>query len=636
MGLALLKQLRRQSLAILVDACIVVNAYTLAALVLFARWAPLDYYNELLLFIPFAVAVQCLLNLKFGLYRIVGRYAGLNQALKIVRSAVVAMPMLLMIGFFVMHSSPLRVLAMVPIGGAASFILMSVVRFYPRVFYERSLREIRPRVRLLVVGAGAAGEMIIRSIQKDPKMAFEAVAIVDDNPDLQGMEIHGVPIYGPTGRLAEVVEKHDADEVLIATPSAHMSEFQRIVDLAQRTGRAVKTVRPLQSTHLGKVGVDNISDIQIEDLLGRQPVQTDYSQIRDFIKGQTVLVSGAGGSIGSELVKQISYHNPARIVLVDHDESALYQVHEELKRTFFRNHDLFIADIKSEGRMEAIFSQFKPSLVFHAAAYKHVSLMELQPDEAVLNNVLGTLTVARLAGSYSAACFVNISTDKAVEPVNIMGATKSLGERLVAGLGQIYPLTRYCSVRFGNVLGSRGSVVPIFRSQILAGGPVTITHPEMSRFFMLISEAVDLVLQAAAFPDQNAIYVLEMGRPVRIIDLANQMIALIKPGEDIDILFTGLRPGEKLHEHLIGRNEIREPSAHEKIYRIQTPRWSTANIITDVNDLLASAFSQDHGKIKKQLRQLLDNYAPYDEKAPAAPAYEIAGMSAPEPQLDSP
>ncbi len=613
MGLAWLRQLRRQSLAVLVDACIVINAYTLAALVLFARWAPLDYYNELLLFLPFAVVVQGFLNLKFGLYRIVGRYAGLNQALKIIGSAAVAMPVLLLIGFFVMHSSPLRVLAMVPIGGAVSFILMSGVRFYPRVFYERSLREIRPRVRLLVVGAGAAGEMIIRSIQKDPNMAFEAVAIMDDNPGLRGMEIHGVPIYGPTGRLAEVVEKHDVDEVLIAMPSASMAEFQRIVDLAQRTGKAVKTVRPLQSTHLGKVGVDNISDVRIEDLLGRQPVQTDYSQIRDFINGKTVLVSGAGGSIGSELVNQICRHNPAGIILVDQDESSLYRIHKQLKQRFFDKHQLQVANIRSETRMETLFERYRPQLVFHAAAYKHVPLMELQPDMAVLNNVRGTLNLARVSGIFGARRFVNISTDKAVEPVNVMGATKYLGEKIVAELEEAYPSTRYCSVRFGNVLGSRGSVLPIFREQIGEGGPVTVTHPEMTRYFMLISEAVDLVLQASAFPDKNAVYVLDMGKPVRIIDLANQMIGMMGQEKNVEIIFTGLRPGEKLHEYLIAKDESHEVTSHPMISRVNTPPPGDA-VLPGLDPLFSAASLGNREMVKSMLRERIPSYVPFDLK----------------------
>lgn len=611
MGLAPFRQLRRQSLALLVDACIVVNAYTLAALTLFARWAPLRYYNELLIFIPFAVAVHCALNLKLGLYRAVGRYAGLNQALNMIRSSVLSLPILLVIGFLVMHSSLMRVLVMVPIGGAIAFLLMSVIRFYPRVFYERSLKEVRPRVRLLVVGAGAAGEMIVRSIQKTTPRLFEVVALVDDNPALQGMEIHGITIHGPTDHLSEIVSRKDIDEILIAMPSAALADFRRIVELAQRTGKNVKILRPLQSTHLGKVGVDNISDIEIEDLLGRQPVQTDYTRIRNFIKGKTVLVTGAGGSIGSELVNQISRHNPARIILLDQDESSLYNIHKELLQRFFHSHEVCIADIRSETRMAALFEKFRPELVFHAAAYKHVPMMELQPDLAVLNNVRGTWITARMAGRFGARCFVNISTDKAVEPVNVMGATKHLGERIVSELQAVYPATKFSSVRFGNVLGSRGSVLPIFREQIREGGPVTVTHPEMTRYFMLISEAVDLVLQAATFSEGDAVHVLNMGNPVRIVDLANQMIAQLSAEERVEVIFTGLRPGEKLYEQLIASDELHEATSHPMISRISSPAGENA-ILPELELLFSPAGLGDCATVKDMLRRWIPSYTPFD------------------------
>lgn len=606
------RQLKRQQLAIFVDACIVINSYTLASLVLFARWAPLDYYDRLLIFLPVAVLVHCLVNIKFGLYRGLGRYAGLNQALKTVQAVALSIAVLLAAGMIAMPSSASHVIAMVPIGGIIVFIFMSGVRFYPRVFYERSLREVKPTIRLLVVGAGAAGEMIIRSIQKERQLSMDVVALVDDNVELQGFEIHGVAIYGPTERIPEIVAEQDIDEILIAIPSATLEEFQRIWQICSRTGALTKTLRPLQSLHLGKVGINHIRDIEIEDLLGRQPVLTDYTQISNFIRGKSVLITGAGGSIGSELVMQISHHHPAEIILVDQDESALYHVHEKLNQALFYNHKIWVADIRSTAKMELIFRTHQPKLVFHAAAYKHVPLMEMHADEAVLNNVQGTLNVAKFAGEFAAACFVNISTDKAVEPANIMGATKHLSERLVTELGVRYPDTKYCSVRFGNVLGSRGSVVPIFREQILRGGPVTITHPEMSRYFMLISEAVDLVLQAAAYPDNNVVYVLEMGQPVRIVDLASQMISLLKPRESIDIIFTGLRPGEKLHEQLIDTHETREETDHPMIYRMLYPPWARQQILDELPVLFASAEAQDCEAIKSRIQKWVVSYTPFD------------------------
>lgn len=611
MKLNSLHRIKLRKLAILIDGCIVVNAYTMASLVLFARWAPLQYYDELLLFLPVAVIVHCGINLKFGLYSGVGRYVGLGQAMKTIKAVFISTGFLLVSGLFVMSSSHLHSLVMIPIGGSITFILMVGVRFYPRIFYERSLREVESTQNVLVVGAGSAGEMIIRSIRNDRRLFMNVVALMDDNSELEGLEIHGIPIYTPIERISEVADEKEIDEIVIAIPSASLEQFQRIWQTCQRAGLPTKTVRPLQSLHTGNVTVNQIRDIEIEDLLGRQAVQTDYKQIISFISGKVVLVSGAGGSIGSELVLQISHHNPARIVLVDHDESALYRIHEKLSQHYFQKHILCVADIKSESKMEYLFRQYRPDLVFHAAAYKHVPLMELQPDEAVLNNVHGTWNVARIAGENDVDCFVNISTDKAVEPVNVLGATKLLGERVVNDFGSIYPGTNYCSVRFGNVLGSRGSVIPIFQEQINSGGPVTITHPEMTRYFMLISEAVDLVLQAAAFKSGNALYVLEMGKPVRIVDLAEQMISLMVPGKDIDVIFTGLRPGEKLHEQLIDKYESRTSTDHSMIYQVNAIDLQPS-ILADLPGLFHEAKSHDGDAIRFFLKKWIPSYSPFD------------------------
>lgn len=629
-----LKQIRRRPLAVIVDACIVINAYTLASLVLFARWAPLQYYHELLIFLPIAVALHCGINLKMGMYRSVGRYVGLIQVLKAIQATAISVLLLVAAGLMAMPSSRLHVVVMVPIGGLIAFIFMVGVRFYPRVFYERSLRDVESSVSLLVIGAGSAGEMIVRSIQKEPNLTMEVVALVDDNPQLRGMEIHGVPIHCPTESIPELVDAKEVDEILIAMPSASLEDFQRIWQICSRTGKATKTLKPLQSIHLGKVGLDSITEISIEDVLGRQPVQTDYAQISDFIEGKVVLVTGAGGSIGSELVLQIGHHNPTRMVLVDQDESALYQIHEKLSKLYFHNHDLCVTDIKSESKMEFLFRRYNPDLVFHAAAYKHVPLMELHPDEAVLNNVLGTWNVARLAGEFDAECFVNISTDKAVEPINVLGATKLLGERIVSEMGQIFLQTKYCSVRFGNVLGSRGSVIPIFKEQILAGGPVTITHPEMTRYFMLISEAVDLVLQAAAFPDNDAVYVLEMGKPMRIIDLAQQMIRLMRPGDTIETVFTGLRPGEKLHEQLYDKNEARSDTNHSMIYLINSLE-PNASVLPDLPALFQEAGTHDGVMIKAYLEKWIPSFSPFDMRTVGTIEYDDALLGENDPFADS-
>lgn len=612
-----LRHIKLRPLAILVDSCIVVNAYALASLLLFARWAPLQYYNELLLFLPVAVVTHCAINQKLGLYSVVGRYAGLYQGIRISRASFIAAPIIWLSGTILMPSSFLHVTVMVPIGEIITFILMAGVRFYPRIFYEHSLREIKPRMHTMVVGAGAAGEMIVRSIQMERHLAMDVVIMVDDNPEYHGFEIHGVPINGPTERIPELVAQNNVDEIVIAIPSASLEQFQRIWRICSRTQLAIKTVRPLQSMNLEQVGIGNIRDVEIEDLLGRQPILTDYSQISEFLHGKIVMITGAGGSIGSELALQICQHQPALVVLLDRDETALYQIHERLAQKLLDNYELSVCDVQSEEAVESVFLRYRPQLVFHAAAYKHVPLMEMHPHEAVLNNVMGTWNTASKAGIYGADCFVNISTDKAVEPVNVMGACKQMGERLVHELGDLYPTTRYCSVRFGNVLGSRGSVIPIFRQQILNGSPVTITHPEMRRYFMLISEAVGLVLQASAFPEGDASYVLEMGQQVRILDLARQMISFLSPDKPVDIIFTGLRPGEKINEKLLAEDELREPTKHPMIFRVFC-RAFIRQIQSDLPELFRSAMSRDNN-ILDLLANLANGYAPLPEAAKVQP-----------------
>lgn len=608
----LIKKLKRPSIAVFIDAFIVINAYVLASLILFANGAPADRYKELIVFISCAVVVHCTLNRWFGIYRYVGRYVGFHQALKIVEAAALSVAGLMLITFITEPASAGHALVMIPIGGFLVMIFFGGIRFYPRIFYERSLRNVVSQVNILVVGAGDAGERIVRNIQNDHLIPMNVVAVVDDDPAMIGKEMHGVSIFGPIEKITRVVEKKNIDEILIAIPSATIEQFSHIWEVCSQCDIPVKTVGSLQSTHFGEVDVKRIRDIRIEDVLGRQPVQTDYAQIGEFIQGKTVVVTGAGGSIGSELVLQISQHNPGKIILIDQDETALYTLHERLMRYHFQQYDMFVADIKSEKKMESIFDEYQPNIVFHAAAYKHVPLMELHPDEGVLNNVMGTLNMATISGRYGVESFVNISTDKAVEPVNILGATKRLGERIVAEMENLYEDTLYCSVRFGNVLGSRGSVIPIFREQIHKGGPVTVTDPQMTRYFMMISEAVDLVLQAAAFQKGNAIYVLDMGKPVKIVALAEKIIEFMKSEEKIEMVYTGLRPGEKLHETLFESCENSEASGHERIYRVNPFHWGEALILDRLPQLFDEARANNHAAIRRLLKEWIPTYRPFE------------------------
>lgn len=622
--------------AIIVDAIIIVSAYLLTTLAFVFQGAPRSYYLDSLIFMPIAILVHCLLNHRFGLYRFVDRHVGVREAFSAVKASTMAIAILIIISlaliYLIGNQAGYQALVLIPIGGMMVLILSCGVRLYPRALYRRPRGEAGSQANLLIVGAGDAGEQIVRIIQKDPLANTKAVALVDDDPRLIGKEIRGIFIYGPIENIPGIVEKKRVDEILIAIPSATFKQFQRIWLICSRTGVPLKTLGSLQNIHNGKVGVRQIRDIQVEDVLSREPVQTDYDQIRQFLRGKTVAVTGAGGSIGSELVARISRSGPSRIILIDQDETALYHVHEELEKSHFLDHEIFVADVKSERKMRSVFLRTRPDIVFHAAAYKHVPLMEMHPDMSVLNNVWGTLNVATISGEIGVQSFVNISSDKAVEPANIMGATKRLCECLVAELNDIYPETRYCSVRFGNVLGSRGSVIPIFRQQILDGGPVTITDPHMTRYFMMISEAVDLVLQAAAFEDANAIYVLDMGEPVKITNLARQMIDFYEPGKAVEIVFTGLRPGEKLHERLFDDDELPEASGHEKIYRVNTMSWGQFRILAMLPLLFEKARAEDKEAIRGLLADWIPTYKSFDVSKIgriAAAAGEDVGGEAP-------
>ncbi|HZC18868.1 MAG TPA: nucleoside-diphosphate sugar epimerase/dehydratase, partial [Rubrobacteraceae bacterium] len=395
------------------------------------------------------------------------------------------------------------------------------------------------RERALIVGAGEAGVTLARQLWRTPDVEMKPVGFVDEERR-RGEQIEGMSVMGGIGDIERLVEEEGIDQILIALPEASSEEIDLIWRECVKTRAEVKVV-PKLTEFLGQ-GAVRLRELEIQDLLGRQPVKIDLDQLVEFINGRRVLVTGAGGSIGSELSRQISRLGPACLMLLDRDESALYYLDEELDREGFSGAELVVGDVTNAEKVRALFARLRPHLVFHAAAYKHVPLMELHASEAVVNNVGGTLSVARAAGEFGAKKFINVSTDKAVNPANIMGATKRLSEMIVRLAAEEYPETLYASVRFGNVLGSRGSVVPTFRRQIEAGGPVTVTHPEMTRYFMLIPEAVSLILQAGAMADSYGIYVLEMGRPVKIVDLAKKMIEVMG-AKGVKIKFIGLRPG---------------------------------------------------------------------------------------------
>jgi FlaA1/EpsC-like NDP-sugar epimerase len=458
--------------------------------------------------------------------------------------------------------------------------LMGGVRLGRRI---SELSHARPGARrVLVYGAGDAGEMIVREMRQNEKLDAVPIGFIDDDYRKVGERIHGVPVLGSRAQLIKVIESRSPDELLIAIPSASRDTFRDIIRAVEPHKIRITTLPRMEELIGTRVEVEQIRQLKVEDLLARDPIGLDYEPVRRFLEGKRILVTGAGGSIGSELCRQIAAAHPSRLVLLDRYENSLFHIHNELTAGGATpNLKAVIADVTDGARIDQVFAQLTPHVVFHAAAHKHVPLMEDNPCEAVKNNVRGTRLIAEAAMRHGAERFVLISTDKAVNPSSVMGATKRVAELIVDELSQKHK-GRCVAVRFGNVLGSNGSVVPTFLAQIARGGPVTVTHPDMRRFFMLIPEAVQLVLHAGALGDEAPLFVLEMGEQVRVVDMARDLIRLsgLVPDKDIEIQFTGIRAGEKLFEELVGRGEVAEPSSIEKVLRVQavTPRSAHSSL----------------------------------------------------------
>ena len=450
--------------------------------------------------------------------------------------------------------------------------LVSGSRLLARTLIERPLpgRIVTRGKEVIVVGAGDAGQLVVKEMQRNPALGYTPIGLLDDDPRKRNLRLHGVRVLGTVAELEHVVRDRRPDEVLIAIPTASGQLRASIVDTARSHHVPVKTLPSLSDLVSGDRDLARqLRPVEVEDVLGREPVDVDIAAISDYLENEVVLVTGAGGSIGSELCRQIARIGPAKLVLLDSAEPALFEIERELVRERgFLAAAAVVGDVKDAGKLRQVFDKYRPGVVFHAAAYKHVALMEANPVEAVRNNTLGTRVVADVAVEYGAKRFVLVSTDKAANPKTVMGQSKALAEWIVETWGHRANVgTRFVAVRFGNVLGSSGSVVPIFRRQIARGGPVTVTHPEMTRFFMTIPEAVQLIVQAGAIGGRGQVYVLDMGEPVRIVDLAEKMIRLSgkEPGTDVAIEFVGPAPGEKLHEELVGNGESASPSVHPKI-----------------------------------------------------------------------
>ncbi len=598
----------RRVAAMVVDALIVLESLVVALLFRFDAQVPEEWWSTFWPFAAFSAVVFVALLYESGVYRNVLRYTGVYQGARIASSTALASGILLTanLGADLLWQRPVP-LSVILVGAALAFMQLVAVRLYPRVFYERSLREIGGQSqRALIVGADEAGVALARQLWRTPDAELKPVGFVDQvDGRMRGEQIEGSPVLGGVEDIERVVSEQAIDQILIALPEATSEEIDRIWRECVKTQAEVKVV-PKLTEFLGQ-GAIQLRELQIQDLLGRQPVEIDLDQLAQFINGKSVLVTGAGGSIGSELSRQISRLGPAHLVLLDRDESALYYLNEELTREGTASPEMVVGDVTNWEKVRALFARLRPQLVFHAAAYKHVPLMELHASESISNNVGGTLGVARVAGEFGAEKFINVSTDKAVHPVNVMGATKRFAEMIVRSAAEEYPETLYASVRFGNVLGSRGSVVPTFQRQIEAGGPVTVTHPEMTRYFMIIPEAVSLILQTGAMAGSYGVFLLEMGRPVKIVDLAVKMIEVLG-ARGVRIKYIGLRPGEKLHETLSEESERRAPTDHPMVFRLMPKNAPFSDLLDVAEEMTFLAFAGDEEKALRLLQQAVPNY----------------------------
>lgn len=469
------------------------------------------------------------------------------------------------------------------------------------------------RQNYMIVGAGASGNAILQEVQSSKYLSMHVACFIDDNPGCQGKYLRGVPIVGGREKIAESVDKYDIDEIIIAIPSASRSELKPLLEICKETGRRIQILPGMYQIIKGDVNVSNLREVQIEDLLGRDPIEVNVDEIIGYVQNKTVLITGGGGSIGSELCRQVARHSPRCLIILDIYENNAYEIQQELKRDY-PGLDLvvLIGSVRNTRRVDEIFRKYRPDIVYHAAAHKHVPLMEDSPNEAIKNNVFGTLKVATAADRYGTGKFVMISTDKAVNPTNIMGASKRICEMVIQNMNR-KSRTEYVAVRFGNVLGSNGSVVPLFKKQIEMGGPVTVTHPDIIRYFMTIPEAVSLVLQAGAYARGGEIFVLDMGEPMKILDLARNMIKLsgYRVDEDIKIEFTGLRPGEKMYEELLMREEGLKETANRMIY-IGKPIEYDDELFEQQLERLQEASVTESQDIRALVREMVPSYQ-YEE-----------------------
>ncbi|OAI15526.1 multidrug MFS transporter [Methylomonas koyamae] len=569
---------------------------------------PDDFFYPALLFLPLVMAIQVTLFWVFGLYRGVWRFSSLPDLIRIGKAVLTGI-FLIASALFLYDRLAGVPRSVVPLYVLTLFSLLSVPRLVYRFWKERAFVD-RIGRRALIVGAGAAGEMLIRDLLATPDSGYVPVVFADDNPAKFKREIRGIRVAGNVGQIPALVKQWDIEVVLIAVPSAGDAQMRRIVEVCEACNVEFKTLPSVKELLNGTVAQTALRSVSIEDILGRTPIKLDWAGIKAHMQGKTVLVTGGGGSIGSELCKQLAKTQPRKLIVFDQCEFNLYKIDAELRRRFPElPRAAVLGDVADPVAVQRAIREQKPEIVFHAAAYKHVPLLQNQVREALHNNLIGTKILAEAAIAAGVARFVLISTDKAVNPTNVMGATKRAAEILCQNLDR-QGHTRFTTVRFGNVLDSAGSVVPLFREQIQAGGPVTVTHPDITRYFMTIPEACQLIMQAETIGQGGEVFVLDMGEPVKISYLAEQMIRLSgkQPGTDIKIEYVGLRPGEKLYEELFHEQEQLLPTGHEKLRLAKARIYDSAEWSRQIEDLQQACACRDSAALLADLQRLVPEF----------------------------
>lgn len=609
----------RRTILLIYDICAVIASGYLS---LFVRYdlnfsvIPMEYEVVMRKSLPMAIVITIVVVALFRLYSSLWTYAGMTEILNITAAALISGIAELVI----VTLEDKNVAVPLP----RSYYLYYTIFLWGFVFISRfiyrGLRAFKKRglavtegdkSRVLVVGAGDAGDALIREIKNSKHLPMKIVGVIDDNQSKVGTYIHGVKVIGTRDDIVNKAEELHVDSIYVAMPSAPIQQVKEILDICKETGCELKKLPGVYQLVNGDVSVAKLKDVDVNDLLGREPIKTDLNSIMDYVSGKVVLVTGGGGSIGSELCRQIAKYKPKQLIIVDIYENTTYDVQNELKHNFpDLNLVVLIASVRNTKRMDQIFATYRPDIVYHAAAHKHVPLMEDSPNEAVKNNVLGTWKVVQAADRWKVKRFIMISTDKAVNPTNIMGATKRICEMIIQTYNN-HSNTEFVATRFGNVLGSNGSVIPLFKKQIEEGGPVTVTHPDIIRYFMTIPEAVSLVLQAGAYAKGGEIFVLDMGKPVKIVDLARNLILLSghKPDEDIKIVYTGLRPGEKLYEEMLMKEEGLQETPN-KLIHIGKPIEMDEDKFMHQLEELKDYVVEEPGDIRAKVKEIVTTYHP--------------------------